>query len=72
MKPTSPPVLRGTRLLDQVRERIRYKHYSLRAMGGHVREMARLGASSRLGAIGKRALSGYVSLALVARLNDGY
>ena len=29
MKPASPPVLRATRLLDQVRERIRYKHYSL-------------------------------------------
>lgn len=30
MKPAAPPVLRATRLLDQVRERIRYKHYSLR------------------------------------------
>lgn len=30
MKPVAPPVLRATRLLDQVRERIRYKHYSLR------------------------------------------
>ena len=30
MKPAAPPVLRATRLLNQVRERIRYKHYSLR------------------------------------------
>lgn len=30
MKPGAPPALRATRLLDQVRERIRYKHYSLR------------------------------------------
>lgn len=30
MKPAAPPVLRAARLLDQVRERIRYKHYSLR------------------------------------------
>ena len=30
MKPAAFPVLRATRLLDQVRERIRYKHYSLR------------------------------------------
>lgn len=30
MKPAAPPVLRATRLLDQIRERIRYKHYSLR------------------------------------------
>lgn len=30
MKPAASPVLRSTRLLDQVRERIRYKHYSLR------------------------------------------
>lgn len=31
MKPAaSSPVLRATRLLDQVRERIRYKHYSRR------------------------------------------
>ena len=29
MKPASTPVLRATRLVDQVRERIRYKHYSL-------------------------------------------
>lgn len=29
MKPAVPPVLRATRLLDQVRERIRYKHYNL-------------------------------------------
>lgn len=30
MKPAAPSVLRVARLLDQVRERIRYKHYSLR------------------------------------------
>ncbi len=30
MKPAAFHVLRATRLLDQVRERIRYKHYSLR------------------------------------------
>ena len=30
MKPAAPPVLRVTRFLDQVRERIRYNHYSLR------------------------------------------
>ena len=35
MKPATPPVLRATRLLDQVRERIRYKHYSLRTELGH-------------------------------------
>lgn len=36
MQPASPPVLRATRLLDQVRERIRYKHYSLRAKQTYV------------------------------------
>ena len=35
MKPAAPPVLRATRLLDQVRERIRLKHYSLRTGLGH-------------------------------------
>ena len=29
MKPGAPPLL-STRLLDQVRERLRYKHYSLK------------------------------------------
>ena len=29
MKPAAPSELHATRLLDQVRERIRYKHYSL-------------------------------------------
>lgn len=29
MKSAAPPELHATRLLDQVRERIRYKHYSL-------------------------------------------
>ncbi|WP_430795039.1 phage integrase N-terminal SAM-like domain-containing protein [Acidovorax temperans] len=36
MKPAPPPVLRATRLLDQVRERIRYKHYSLRTEQAYV------------------------------------
>ena len=36
MKPASPPVLRATRVLDQVRERIRYKHYSLRTEQAYV------------------------------------
>ncbi|OYD49015.1 integrase [Acidovorax kalamii] len=31
-----PPVFRATRLLDQVRERIRYKHYSLRTEQAYV------------------------------------
>ena len=31
MKPAAPSELHATRLLDQVRERIRYKHYSLRS-----------------------------------------
>jgi hypothetical protein len=31
MKPATSPVLRSTRLLNQVREHICYKHYSLRA-----------------------------------------
>ena len=37
MKPATPsPVLRTTRLLDQVRERIRYKHDSLRTEDAYV------------------------------------
>lgn len=32
MKPASPPELHATRLLDQVHERIRYKHYNLRTV----------------------------------------
>jgi hypothetical protein len=36
MKPDSRPVLRATRLLDQVRERIRYRHYSPRTEQGYV------------------------------------
>lgn len=36
MKPATPPALRATRLLDQVRERIRYKHYSLRTEQAYV------------------------------------
>ena len=36
MNPASPPVLRATRLLDQVRERISYKHYSLRTEQAYV------------------------------------
>jgi len=30
MKPATRPPLRSARLLDQLRERIRYRHYSLR------------------------------------------
>ena len=36
MKPAAFPALRVTRLLDQVRERIRYKHYSLRTEQAYV------------------------------------
>lgn len=36
MKPAPPTVLRATRLLDQVRERIRDKHYSLRTEQAYV------------------------------------
>ena len=36
MKPAAFPALRATRLLDQVRERIRYKHYSLRTEQAYV------------------------------------
>ena len=36
MKPAAPPVLHATRLLDQIRERIRYKHYSLRTEQAYV------------------------------------
>ncbi len=36
MKPATFPALRATRLLDQVRERIRYKHYSLRTEQAYV------------------------------------
>ena len=36
MKPAAPPVLRATRLLDQVRERISYRHYSLRTEQAYV------------------------------------
>jgi hypothetical protein len=41
MKPASPPVLRATRLLVQVRERIRYKHYSLRTEQAYVHRPVR-------------------------------
>ena len=41
MKPAAPPVLRATRLLDQVRERIRYKHYSLRTEQAYVQWVRR-------------------------------
>jgi hypothetical protein len=37
MESAAPRVLRATRLLDQVRERIRYKHYSLRTEQTYVR-----------------------------------
>ncbi len=36
IKPTTPSVLRATRLLDQARERTRYKHYSLRSEQAYV------------------------------------
>lgn len=36
MKPGSPP-LQSIRLLDQVRERIRYLHYSLKALPGIIK-----------------------------------
>lgn len=39
IKPTAPPVLRATRLLVQVRERIRYKHYSLRTEQAYVQRV---------------------------------
>ena len=35
MKPGAPP-LRSARLLDQVRERIRYLHYSLKTEKGEI------------------------------------
>jgi len=36
MKLAAPPVLLATRFLDQVRERIRYKHYSVRTEQAYV------------------------------------
>lgn len=36
MKPAASPVLRSTRLLDQLRELIRYRHYSLRTEESYV------------------------------------
>jgi hypothetical protein len=36
MKPASRPTLRSTRLLDQLRERIRYCHYSIRTEEAYV------------------------------------
>ena len=36
MKSAGSPMLRSTRLLDQLRERIRYKHYSLRTEESYV------------------------------------
>ena len=36
MKPAAFPALRATRLLDQVRERIRYKHSSVRTEQAYV------------------------------------
>lgn len=35
MKPAAPPVLHAIQLLDQVSERLRYKHYSLRTAMRH-------------------------------------
>lgn len=39
MKPAAPPALPSTRLLDQLRERIRYKHYSLRTEQAYVQRV---------------------------------
>ncbi len=39
MKPTAPPVLRATRLLDQVHERISYKYYNLHTEQAYVQWM---------------------------------
>ncbi|WP_142054097.1 phage integrase N-terminal SAM-like domain-containing protein [Achromobacter sp. SLBN-14] len=39
MKPASPAVLRAARMPDQVRERIRYKYYSLRIEQAYVQWM---------------------------------
>lgn len=36
MKPAASPVLRATWLLDQIHERIRYKHYCLRTEQDYV------------------------------------
>ncbi|MGE6915245.1 phage integrase N-terminal SAM-like domain-containing protein [Achromobacter kerstersii] len=36
MKPAAPPVLRATRLLDQIRDRICYKYYNLRTEQAYV------------------------------------
>lgn len=36
MKPAAPPVLRDTRLLDQVLKRVYYRHYSLRTEQAYV------------------------------------
>ena len=36
IKPSTPQVLRATLLLDQVREQICYKHYSLRTEDAYV------------------------------------
>lgn len=36
MKPGNRPPLRSVRLLDQLRERIRYRHYSLRTEQAYV------------------------------------
>jgi hypothetical protein len=35
-KPADRPSLASSRLLDQVRERIRYKHYSIRTESSYV------------------------------------
>ncbi len=41
MKPVTRPALRSTRLLDQLRERIRYMHYSLRTEESYVQWVRR-------------------------------
>ncbi len=78
MKLATPPTLRATRLLDQVRERIRYKHYSLRAEQAYVRWVRMfvkwhgLRHPRDMGQMEIERFPDIVALALTARLNDGF
>lgn len=60
MKPSAHPLLRATRLLDQVHEQFHYKHYSVRneqafaEWGTRVCEMARFAAFAKHRAVGDR------------------
>lgn len=78
MKPAALPVLCATRLMDQVRVRICYKHYSLCAEQACVQWVCvfvkwhGLTASAMDDASGNRALSAHVGLALAAWLNDSF